>query len=388
VPARGDAQARFRDLREHFPVLEQAVYLNSCSTGAYPAGMRAVLAAHWETLRAWRDDVWERWLADLSHFHRTLAAFLGAPVGSVLTDTNASVLLSRVLGSLDFGGERRRLVVSSLDFPTVEWIARALARRGAEVVVVPATSDGRAVDEERLHAAITEQTLAVCVSHVTFSTSSMLDVPALVRRAREQGALVALDGYQSVGVLPVDVTELGVDLLVGGGKKWLCGAPDLGFLYVKPALTDRLEPVHTGWFAGEAPLRFERVERFAPDARRFGSGTPAILPAQLSQVGLDLVASAGLHAIRAASLALTGRLLAWAREHGVRSLTPEEPHRRGGAITLAFDGSDAAARELLARRFVVSHRGGLRISPHFYNTEDEIAAFLDALTDVVRSPRK
>jgi len=379
-----DIDAQAQRVRRQFPILESAIYLNSCSTGAYPAGMKARLSAHWETLRTWRDDVWERWLADLAHFRGTLETFLGAPAGSVVTDTNASVLLSRVLGSLDYAGDRRRIVVSSLDFPTVEWIARALGRRGAEVTVVPPAPGGCSVDEERLLAAITEEVRVVCISHVTFSTSAMLDVPALVQRARRHGVLVVLDAYQSVGVVPVDVTALDVDVVVGGAKKWLCGAPDLGFLYVRPSLTETLEPLHTGWFAGEAPLRFEQVERFAPDARRFGSGTPAILPAQLSQSGLDIVRSAGVESIRAASLSHTERLLAWARDHRVRTLTPAEPSRRGGAVTLAFEGSDAVTRELLERRFVVSHRGGLRISPHFYNTAEEITAFLGTLSTLHR----
>src|ERR671934_128108 len=114
------------------------------------------------------------------------------------------------------------------EFPSVRYLHQAQAARGAEVTVVP--------DGESLLEAIDERTLLVPVSHVLFKTGEIQDVEAIVHRAREAGAYVILDAYQSVGTVPLDVTELGVDLAVGGSVKWLCGGPGARWLYVRPGL--------------------------------------------------------------------------------------------------------------------------------------------------------
>jgi len=374
--------------REQFPVLTECVYLNSCSTGASPSKMKECLERHWDVLARFRDELWEGWLSELSAFVTSLEDLLGAPAGSVVTDVNSSSLLSRFLTSIDFSGERCRIVTTSLDFPNIEFIARAFRRFGAQVVVVePEPGSGR-IDEDLLAAAMDERTAVVCTSHATFSTGALLDVGAVVRRAREVGAMVAVDAYQSVGIVPVNVQAMDVDVLVGGAKKWLCGAADLGFMYVRPELVHVLEPVATGWFAGKEPMTFAPQEQFAEGARRFASGTPAILPALLSRAGLDVVRYVGVDDIRGASLSMTDRIFEWADRLGLGARTPREHSRRGGAVVLTFPGDGAATRELLRRSFIVSYRGGLRISPHFYNTEDVIEELMEELSKILRLERR
>jgi kynureninase len=369
-------------LRSEFPVLGGCTYLNSNSTGATPRGVRAVLARHADLLDAWRDEAWEGLWADWIGYADALARFLGAPAGSVVTDGSVSTLLGRVASALSFRGERRRVVTTDLEFPTVPFLFQGFARHGAELVVVP-SENGR-VDEERLAAAIDERTELVCVTHASFATGALLDLAPVVRRARAAGALVAVDAYQSVGVVPVDVGALGVDFLLGGAHKWLCGALDSAFLYVRPALLPSLRPAATGWIASENPLAFGPARDYAPTARRFASGTPAVLPAQVSRVGLDLLASAGIGAIREHSLACTDRVLARADEAGLRAITPRPHARRGGVAALSFPGDAEVARRLVARGFVCSHRGALRVAPHVYNTLEEVDRFMDALLDEAR----
>ncbi len=369
-------------VRAEFPLLEQCTYLNSNATGAYPRGMEAVLQRYAHTLRHWRDEVWEGWWADWLGYADAVARFLGAPEGSVATDANLSSLLGRLATCFDYQGERRRVVLTDLEFPTVPFLWKGFGRYGAEAVVVP--SEGGRMDEERLCAAIDERTLLVSVSHASFATGALLDLAPVVKRARAVGALVAVDAYQSVGTVPIDVEALGVDFLLGGAHKWMCGSMESAFLYVRPALLPTLRPAATGWFAGAEPHTFQPASDWAPTARRMVSGTPAVLPAQLSRVGLELLAGVGMPTIRAHSLRCTARVMARADEAGLTGVTPRQEARRGGVVALRFPGDAEVTRRLVARGFICSYRGALRVAPHFYNTLEEVDRFMDALVAEAR----
>lgn len=233
--------------------------------------------------------------------------------------------------------------------------------------------------------AIDERTQIVCVSHATFGTGSLLDVVPLVRRARAVGALVVLDAYQSVGAVPIDVDALDVDFVLGGAHKWLCGSYESAFLYVRPSLLHQLTPSATGWMASADPLSFGWPNRFADTARRFASGTPAVLPSLMSRPGLTIVREVGMDAIRRLSLDRTDRIIARADEAGLTVVTPRPHARRGGIVTLRFADDAEVARALIVKGFVCSYRRGLRIAPHFYNTNDEIDCFMDELVELAQA---
>jgi selenocysteine lyase/cysteine desulfurase len=381
--------SRLSDVRAEFPLLATCVYLNSNSTGAVPRGAQAALDAYWRTVERWRDEAWEGWWHDLDSYRDELAALLGAPAGSVVCDANVSTLFSRVLSCFEYrkdrgAGGRPRVVTSDREFPATPHVLAAFARYGVEPVIVP-SRDGVEIDAERLLGEIDERTRLVIVSHATFETGALLDVAPIVRRAREAGALVALDAYQSAGVVPLDVAASGVDFVLGGAHKWLCGSCESAFLYVRPELLPTLRPAFTGWIAAADPMSFGPPTGWAADARRFAAGTPAVLPAQLSRPGLALVREQGAEAIRRRSLAQTDHLIARADAAGLAVATPRPHERRGGIVALRFPGDAAVARDLVASGFVCSYRDGLRIAPHFYNTDEEIDLFFDEL---VRRARK
>jgi selenocysteine lyase/cysteine desulfurase len=369
--------------RAEFPLVSTCVYLNSNSTGAVPRGVRDVLDDYWETIAGWRDEVWETWWPALHAYADALAALIGAPAGSVVTDVNVSTLLGRLLTALDFR-ERPRVVTTDLEFPSVPFVLRAFERFGVDVVQVP-SAGGVEVDVERLLEAIDDRVRLVFVSHATFATGAMLDLRPVVRRAREVGALVAVDAYQSVGVVDLDVEAMDVDFLFGGAHKWLCGSTESAFLYVRPALTGALRPAATGWIASADPLSFGPATEYATGARRFAAGTPAVLPALVSQVAMRILADIGMPAVREASLRLTSRVLARADDERIEVATPRAPERRAGIVALRFPGADRATANLKRLGFIASYRGGVRVAPHFYNTEDEVDAFMDALVSVARS---
>jgi selenocysteine lyase/cysteine desulfurase len=377
VPPAGQVAAR-----AEFPLLATCVYLNSNSAGAAPRGAKAALDEYWRTIEHWRDEAWEGWLDDLRAHADEIAALIHAPAGSVVCDANLSTLFSRVMSCFDFQ-ERPRIVTSDREFPAIPHIVRAFERYGAEPVIVP-SKDGVAIDAEGLVRAIDERTQLVCVSHATFETGALLDVAPIVRRAREVGALVALDAYQSVGVVPLDVTASGVDFVLGGAHKWLCGSYESAFLYVRPALLPQLHPAASGWMASADPMSFAPPTGWADGVRRFASGTPAVLPSQFSRPGLAIVREIGIDAIRRRSLGQTDRIISHADEARIAVATPRAHERRGGIVALSFPGDAAVARDLVASGFICSHRGGLRIAPHFYNTDEEIDLFMNELVRRVR----
>jgi kynureninase len=368
--------------RAEFPVLAQCVYLNSNSAGAAPRAAKDAFDAYWRTVERWRDEAWQNWLSELDGYSNEVASLIGAPQGSVVCDTNMATLLGRVLSCFDYR-DRPRVVSTTLEFPSTPFVLGAFRRYGVEPVFVP-SRDGIGIEAEDLIGKIDERTQLVCVSHAAFETGALLDLAPIVRRAREVGALVAVDAYQSIGTLPVDVNELDVDFVLGGAHKWLCGSYESAFLYVRPALLEKLEPAATGWMASSDPLSFAPPTGWAASARRFSSGTPAVLPALFSRPGLAMIRDIGLAQIRRLSLARTDYVMERADRAGFSIATPRAHAQRGGIVALRFANDATVARTLVARGLICSYRRGIRIAPHFYNTEDEIARFMDELERVAK----
>jgi kynureninase len=363
-------------LRAEFPLLEDCVYLNSNSTGAVPRAAEDVLRRYWATLRRWRDDVWNGWLDDMQAYADALAGFVGGPMGSVVTDANVSTLLGRIASCFDYRPPRNRVVTTDLEFPTVPFLWRAFGRYGAELDVVG--SGGAWFDEDALEKRIDERTLLVCVPHASYATGAVIDLARVVTRAHDVGALVVVDAFQTVGVVPFDVATIDADFVLGGAHKWLCGV-GTAFLYVRPDLLPALRPAATGWLAGDDPMTFMPSAGWATDARRFAGGTPFPLTALMSRVGLDLLAAVGIDAIREHSLRCTDRVMRRAVDAGIPVVSPEAPAQRGGVVCVSLPDGENVKRRLADRRMICSWRGSLRIAPHVYNTLDEIDAFMDAL---------
>jgi kynureninase len=378
-----DPLLRFRD---QFPILAGSTYLVSNSLGAMPRTVPDQLAAYAEQwasrgVRAWAEGWWEL----PATMGDRIAPLIGAAPGEVVMVPTVTHAMSAVLTALDYPADRDEVVMTSLDFPSVRYAYDALAPRlGARITVVP-SDDGIGIDTGRLLAAITERTRLVAISHVLFRSAYILDAAAICRRARAMGAVVALDAYHSVGVMPVDVHALGVDFLCGGVLKWLCGGPGGCFLYASPAASARYAPALTGWQAHREPFAFADRMAYADGAWRWLGGTPVVPALFAGLEGPRVVADATLPAIRAKSERQTARLVALADARGWRVHAPRDPARRGG--TVAFDVPHAAevARALLARDIVIDYRpgAGIRVAPHFYTTDAELDACVAAIDELL-----
>jgi len=372
--------------RAEFPILERTTYLISHSLGAMPRRVFARLQEYAELwasrgIRAWA----EGWWSSPVETGNLVGKLFGAPPGTVVMHQNVSVIQGLVASCFDFTPPRRRVVYTSMNFPSVMYVWEAQRRRGAEVVVVP-SRDGIGVATEDLLAAIDERTLLVPISHVLFQTSFRQDLAAIVERAHEVGALVLADCYQSTGTVPFDVGALGIDMVCGGSVKWLCGGPGAGYLYVRPDLRERLEPGLTGWMAHEHPFAFEPgPQKYAHDATRLLHGSPAVPALYAARSGYEIIGEVGVRQIRAKSLRQTTRFLERAAERGYRSRTPPDPERRGGTVTLMVEHAPAVVAALAAREILVDCRPdvGLRISPHFYTSDDELDHCLDSVDEIL-----
>ncbi len=374
-------QARLRD---RFANLDSSTYLVSHSMGAAPLQARRALTDYWDAWSREGPEAWEAWATGRRRDRRRHRRIFGAPSGSVSLAPNVSVLQAAIASSLDLSGERNEVVFEELQFPSVTYVWRAWEKFGAKVVRVP-SDDGRTVSADRMCAAITQRTAVVVVSHAAYISGAVIDVPALVARCREVGALFVLDTYQTAGVYPFDVTALDVDIAVGGSHKWFCGGPGCGYIYVKPALRAQFEPTITGWMAHDAPFAFEPAPiRYAAGVHRWNTGTPTIPGYLAARAGHDLIREAGVENIRAHNIRLTEQLAAGALERGFTVPTPLDPPKRSGWIGMDFPGADRVAGELIARRVFVDYRPGcgIRVSPHFYTTDDEIAAYFAAVDEL------
>jgi len=374
--------------RERFPTVQRTLHFASHTLGAMPDEVEESLA---EYARTWRDRgirAWEeRWMGVPAEVAGHIESLLRAPSGSVSLHPNVTVAQSVALSCVDFTPARARFVCTAEDFPSELYLYEGLARRGAQVVRVPARA-GRRVDEADIVAAIDERTAVVALSLVLFRTAQVLDLAPIVRRAREVGALTLVDGYQAVGTLDVDVRAPEVDVMTGGAIKWLCGGPGTGWLYVRPALAAGLVPALTGWFGHEEPFAFDSgPHRLDTGARRFLNGTPCIPAYCAARPGFAIVAAIGAAAIRAKSLRQTARLHALADEYGFPLGSPRESARRGGTVCLDVPGAEEACRRLLARDVLLDYRPGvgLRLAPHFYTQDDEVDEVMRRVRDAVRA---
>jgi kynureninase len=363
--------------RDRFPILAETTYLISHSLGPMPLEAKARLDEYADTwmkrgIRAWGEGWWETPMT----VGDQIARLIEAPPGSTVMHQNVTVAAAVVLSCFPFTGERRRIVYAEGEFPSVRYLHQAQAAHGVEIAV--------AADEDELLEEIDERAQLVLLSHVLFKTGRIRDVEPVIGRAHEVGAHVLLDAYQSVGTVPLDVTELGVDFATGGSVKWLCGGPGAGWLYVRPDLAERLEPTLVGWQGHADPFAFEPELRYAAGAARFLTGTPNVPALYAATAGYDIIEEIGVPPIRERSLQLTELLAGLLDDAGCEVVSPREPELRGGTVVVRVPDPPAVHAELQRREILCDFRPdvGLRLGPHFFTTDEELEVAVAAIGEI------
>jgi selenocysteine lyase/cysteine desulfurase len=357
-------------IRHRFPIFERLVYINSCSQGALSDAVRDSYEAY---LRDWEEKgaPWEYWVEREDAARAAFAGLVGAEPDEVAVTTSLSAGVSALASGLRYA-RRSKIVTTELEFPTVGQIWHAQESRGARVVHVPLEEFEQAIDED---------TAVVSITHVSYRTGEMIDVKEVVRLAHERGALVLLDAYQSAGSVPIDVRDLGVDFLAAGTVKYLLGSAGLAFFYCRRELFERAWPTATGWFADQDIFAMD-IHDYSPasTARRFQAGTPPVPSIYAGIAGIELIQSIGIEETREHVLSLNAHLVAGVDEIGGTVVTPTRRDRHGALICVKSTDVVELVEALGRWGIVTSSRdGNVRISPHAYNSLEDIDLVLEAL---------
>jgi len=373
--------------REEFPILAHTTYMISNSLGAMPRGVYDSLHGYAETwatrgVRAWEEGWWEMAV----RVGDQIGALIGAAPGTISLHQNVTLTEAVIASCFDFTGKRNKIVMVDMEFPSIVYFYQEQARRfGARLEIIQ-SEDGIRIPLEKLLAAIDDETLLVPISYVLFRSSCIVDARAIIERAHRAGAHVVLDLFQAAGTVPVDVRALGADFAVGGVLKWLCGGPGVAYLYVRPDVQSQLTPALTGWLAHKRPFEFEvgPIDR-RDDAFRFLNGTPHIPALYACQPGLEIIRQVGLENIRSKSMRQTARIIEGAQARGWHVNTPMDAAERAGTVSIECPHAREVTPVLLARDVLIDYRpkAGIRLSPHFYNRDDEIDAALAQIEDIL-----
>ncbi|MEA2434439.1 MAG: hypothetical protein QOG54_1896 [Actinomycetota bacterium] len=364
--------------RDEFPVLSERTYLISASLGPLSRRSRRLAEEHLDLWQRYGpEELWfDHGLPKLQECRELFAELIGADPDEIAIVPSVSSGLSSIAGCLDLEA-RPKIVLTDMDFPTNHYVWRAQEKAGAKLDVV-VSEDKITMDAGEIAARVDEQTAIVNVNRVLFESSFIIDLKPIVDAAHAAGSLVVVDDFHGSGIVPIDVHAAGIDLLVSGALKWLCGGQGIAFLYCRRDLIEKMEPRVVGWFGTKDPFDFDRGRlRLRDDARRFETGTYVLPQAWTAAGGLSIMLEVGVDVIRARNQELTRRIIERADEAGLDLLSPRDDTVRGGLVRVRIPGgrdrAESVLHELFARDVVFDSRiDTFRISPHFFNNEADV----------------
>jgi len=365
-------------IREQFPITKNKVFLNHAAHSPLPKPVA---------------DAVRRFADDFSNFGDTsiewndggkpfFAKLIGAKPEEIAFVENTSVGLNIAANVLNYL-HGSKVVTTDLEYPSVvyPWLRKSL---GVKVHYVK-NVDGKILLDD-MEKAVDDKTVAVAVSHVEYVNGFRHDLRALSEIAHEHGAYLIVDAIQSAGAMQIDVKKDDVDFLTTACYKWLLSPPGAGYLYVKEELVEKLEPPFVGW-ASVKPEVFDTIDfwdiwnlRLSETASRFEVGSPSFISLTGATEALKMVLNFGIENIQKRILKLTDHLIESVKSLGLKLQTPEESQYRSGVVNFKIDKPKETAESLNRKGIIVSARAhGLRVSPHFYNTEEEIDKFMEEI---------
>jgi cysteine desulfurase/selenocysteine lyase len=368
-------------MREQFPVTQRYAYLNHASVGALSQAVVGAMTRYLTERGKSGGEALANWDAEIELIRQTCARFIGGHRDEIVFTGSISHGLNIVACGLDWR-EGDNLICAETEFTANVYPWTNLRRRGVEVRFVPARQNR--ILAEDIAAMIDRRTRLVAISFVEFRTGYRNNLDALAALCQERGAYLCVDGIQGLGALQFSVAQTPVDFLAAHAAKWMIGPIGAGFLYVRRELLPVLNPVMAGWrgvvdrddyFKYDSPLR-QSGERFEP-------GSPNFVGLLGMEAAIELLLSAGIAEIEARILALTDYLIAGLQAKGCAIGTPiQHRQERSGIVSFRHPAADSAelCERLHDADVIVSVRGDLiRVSPHFYNTEDDLDRLLAVL---------
>ncbi len=371
----------FAKEREYFPILNEKIQLSSCSQSALSRQVEEAVAAYVETLRHTGMD-WNLWMDKVEEAKGHFARLINASVEEIAVLSSVSDCASSVATALDFSGKRNQIVTTEMDFPSIGHVWLAQQKRGAQIQFIPAAES--VIPLEYYSQTVNEQTLITSIPHVSYYNGFKQDVRQIAKIVHEKGSHLFVDAYQSAGSVKIDVKEMDIDFLAAGVQKYMLGIPGIAFLYVKGELAEKLEPVVTGWFGRVNPFAFDIKQLdYATGARRFETGTPPMVNAYAAAASIGMLGDIGVQRIEAYLQSLSSVAIAYAEEKGLRVMSPLDMNQKAANTAIYIPQASKAEAILKEKGIIVSARNDvIRIAPHFYNTEQEVKAAIDALADL------
>jgi selenocysteine lyase/cysteine desulfurase len=371
-------------LRARIPIIGRMIPMSNCSQAPQTDATRAAAERY---LDSWNRDGmdWDTWMHEVSLARAAFARLINAEPSEIAIFSSVSEATSAFASAIQFPLEKRGVVLSEAEFPTVGHVWLAQEARGAELAWARVT-DG-ALTSVAYDELITAETAVVSACHAYYVNGALHDLDAIAARAHAHGALFFVDAYQAAGAIPIDVKQLDVDVLVTGNLKYLMGIPGIAFMYVRESRVESLHPSVTGWFGRENPYAFSvNTLDWAPSASRFDTGTPPILNAYVARAGMEMIMDIGVDRIRAWHEVLAHRLIDGGRTRGLELHGRDDVARKTANTAFVVGDSHAVEVALKARGIIAAARGPvIRLAPHFYNTIEDIDTTLDALADAVRA---
>ena len=363
-------------IRSEFPITRKYGYFDNAAVGPLPTRVvettRRVLEEKCEG-----DLHWESWESTAEETRKSIAVLIGTSDDELALVHSTSEGVSIVANGLSYE-KGSNIVTCDMEFPSNLFPWQALAKRQGLELRVIRNRDGFLRMEDFVQA-IDQKTRVVAVSHVQYANGFRINLEELSKIAHENNAYLATDAVQAVGEMPVSVSELGVDFLATSGYKWLLSPISTGFLYVRRSVFEELWPTIVGYRSDEELMEFRfRELSLAHTARRYEAGQLNFPGFAGMKESIALLQEIGLDNIWARILSLVDRLVdGLKRNANVRVRSYLEPKFRSGIVSLACQDPESVVKRLQERGLVISVRGGgLRISPHFYNTESEIDKLL------------
>jgi len=365
-------------IREQFPITKNKAFMNHAGQSPLPKPVA---------------DAVRKYVNDFSNFGTTsiewnddgkplFAKLISAKPEEIALIENTSVGLNIAANVLNYPSGSK-IVTTDLEYPSVvyPWLGKSL---GVKVHYVK-NVDGKILLQD-VEKAVDDNTVAVAVSHVEYANGFRHNLRALSEIAHEHGALLIVDAIQSAGAMQIDAKRDDTDFLMSACYKWLLSPPGAGYLYVKEELIEKFEPPFVGW-ASVKPEVFETIDfwdiwnlRLSETASRFEVGSPSFMSLAGATEALKMLLNIGIENVERKILKLTGHLIDAVEDLGLKLQTPEELHCRSGIVNFKIDKPQEVAEKLKYKGIVISARShGIRVSPHFYNTEEEIDKLVEEI---------
>jgi len=368
------------DIGREFPILRELTFLNHAGVSPLPARSAEAMRAMIGDAERFGPFYQKKHRQRLEWLRTAAARLLGCTADEIAFVKNTTEGLSLVAEGLDWR-QGDNIVTAAREFPANVYPWRSLAHRGVELRIVP-ERDWR-FDLEDFARAIDKRTRLLTVSAVQFSTGFRMPLEELSQLCRERGVLSCVDGIQALGAMPFEVERWGTDFVSADGHKWLLGPEGFGIFYCRRERIEALRNCVLGWIGVENPSDYDRTDQaWVATARRFEEGSHNLVGAVGLAGSVELLLEVGLEQVERRILALTRRLLDGLDARGCEIFTPREEKSRLGIVSFCRPGepSDRLFRRLLEQKIIVAHRREwVRVSPHFYNSEDQIDALLEAL---------